>query len=88
MSDDTIPVSAAALRKLRELADRSGRPVAEVLDAAVEDYYGRQFWEAVNAGYAVLRADPEAWAAETAERRAWEATLADGQGSEPRSGGR
>jgi hypothetical protein len=78
MPDVTVPVSEATHRKLRELADRSGRPAAAELERAVEDYYNRQFWAAVDAGYAALRADPQAWAAEQAERRAWDATLADG----------
>jgi hypothetical protein len=34
--------------------------------------------EAMNAGYAKLRADPQAWAAELAERELWDQTLADG----------
>ena len=31
-----------------------------------------------HAGFAALRADPQAWAAELAEREIWEKTLADG----------
>jgi len=31
-----------------------------------------------NAAYAALRANPTAWREEQAERRLWEATLADG----------
>jgi hypothetical protein len=32
----------------------------------------------VDAGYAALRADPEAWAEVEAERKLWDATLMDG----------
>jgi predicted transcriptional regulator len=78
MSEATIAVSEGTRKKLQELAEQSGRPVAEVLARAVEEYHSRQFWEAVNRGYAELRADTEAWAAEEAERRAWDATLMDG----------
>jgi predicted transcriptional regulator len=78
MSEVAIPVSEGARRKLQELAEQSGLSVADVLEQAVEDYYGRQFWQAVNRGYAELRANPEAWAAEEAERRAWDGTLMDG----------
>ncbi len=78
MSEATIIVSEGTRHKLEELAAQSGRPVAEVLERAVEEYHSRQFWEAVNRGYAELRADPEAWAAEEAERRAWDSTLMDG----------
>lgn len=38
----------------------------------------QRFLEEVNAGYAALRADPEASSAHTAEIAAWDATLADG----------
>lgn len=34
--------------------------------------------DAVNAAYAVLRADREAWRAERKEREAWDGTLIDG----------
>ncbi len=78
MADERILISDVTCRKLRELAEQSGRAVADELDRAVEDYYNRQFWEAVNNGYAALRADSEAWAAEQAERRVWDSTLADG----------
>jgi hypothetical protein len=78
MADATISISEGACRKLRELADRSGRLVSDELEQAVEDYYNRRFWLDVDAGYAALRADPQAWATELAERGQWDATLADG----------
>jgi predicted transcriptional regulator len=78
MSETTIPVSVSVQQKLQELAVQSGRSVMEVLERAVDEYHSRQFWDAVNTGYAELRADPEAWAAEEAERRAWDGTLMDG----------
>ena len=78
MDAPAVPISEASHRKLQELAGRSGRPVAEVLERAIDAYHREQFWEAVNAGYAALRADPRAWAEEEAERRLWDATLADG----------
>ncbi len=79
MSEEVlIAVSDGTRQKLQELAAQAGQPVAEVLERAVAEYHSRQFWEAVNRGYAELRADPEAWAAEEVERRAWEGTLMDG----------
>ena len=42
----------------------------------------RVFWDAVEAGYSALRADPVAWAAVESERKLWEGTLADGLGTE------
>jgi predicted transcriptional regulator len=78
MSEVMISVSETARQRLQELAEQSGRSITEVLERAVEAYHNRQFWEAVDKGYAELRADPEAWAAEEAERRAWDGTLMDG----------
>jgi hypothetical protein len=76
--ETTIPVSAATLARLQELAAWAGVSVNEALEQAVQDQYDRKFWEAVNVGYAALRADPAAWAAVQAERRLWDRTLMDG----------
>lgn len=38
----------------------------------------REFFAAYNAAYAALRADPQAWARELAERAELDGTLADG----------
>lgn len=43
------------------------------------DAYRRQlFFDRLNAGYAELQADPEAWAEHLAERKDWDTTLMDG----------
>jgi hypothetical protein len=78
MSDRTVVVSDASYDVLRELARRTGQPVQAILDAAVEEYRRKIFFELLNAGYAALRADPEAWAKELADRKLWDATLMDG----------
>jgi len=78
MPEATIIVSESVRQRLQQLAEQSGRSVAEVLERAVEEYHTRLFWEAVNKGYAEMRADPAAWAEEEAERRAWDATRMDG----------
>jgi hypothetical protein len=83
----TIPplcVSERSQKTLQELAARTGKPPPELLDRAVEEYRRKLFLEAVNAGYAALRADPEAWAEELAERKPWDATLMDGLDPEER----
>lgn len=49
-----------------------------LLDEAVEALRRQRFLEQVNSAYATLRADPRAWAAIEAERRAWDLTLPDG----------
>jgi hypothetical protein len=78
MADTPILVSEATLAKLQELAGWAGLSVTEALDRAVEVQYDRSFWEAVNAGYAALRADTQAWAEVEAERKLWDNTLMDG----------
>jgi hypothetical protein len=74
----TVPISEAAHRILRELAEQTGQTVTEVLEKAVDAYRRKLFFEQLNAGYAELRADPEAWAEVEAERKLWDATLMDG----------
>jgi predicted transcriptional regulator len=78
MSMPSIPISEASHRILRELAERTGRTVTEVLEQAIDAYRRQLFFEQLNAGYAEPRADPEAWAEMEAERKVWDATLADG----------
>jgi hypothetical protein len=47
-------------------------------DAPITDEERGNFLDEVNRGYLALRADPEAWEAELAERRLLDATLLDG----------
>ena len=48
------------------------------MDKPLESYRRKMFLDALNLGYAALRADPEAWAEFESERNAWDATLMDG----------
>jgi len=54
----------------------------KLLEEAVEELRRKYFFEEVNAGFARLKADPDAWEEELAERRFTEGTLADGQEDE------
>jgi predicted transcriptional regulator len=78
MSAPTFRISPAARQVLEELAEQTGQTTTEVLERALEVYRRKLFLEQVNAGYAELRADPEAWAEHQAERKLWDATLMDG----------
>src|SRR5215469_14080415 len=78
MADSNIPIGETTLARLRELARWAGCSLDEALDQAIKDQYDRKFWDAVNAGYAALRADPKAWAEVEAERQLWDKTLMDG----------
>lgn len=84
MSAPIVPISDATNRLLQELSARTGQTAAEVVDRALTVYHRQVFFDQLNAGYAVLRADPEASAELDAERRAWDATLMDGLDSAER----
>lgn len=78
MSAPTVRISEAAHRILKEMAEQTGQSMTEVLDKALDAYRRKVFFEQLNADYAALKADPEAWAEELAERKLWDATLVDG----------
>ena len=78
MSPPTVCISEASLRLLKEMAEQTGQTMTDVLDKALDAYRRKVFFERLNAGYAELRADPEAWAEHLAERKLWDATLMDG----------
>ena len=83
MTETSVHISEITLARLRELARWAGISVNEALDRAIKDQYDHKFWEATNAGYAALRADPQAWAEVEAERKVWDATLIDGLDPDP-----
>lgn len=78
MASLTVRISERAHRILQSLADETKQPMTEILAQAIEEFQQNRFWEQTNAAFAALRNDPQAWAQEQEERRAWEATLADG----------
>jgi hypothetical protein len=61
----------------RDHAGERGESPTETLDQLVEEDQRRMF-EAADASWAALRADPAAWAEWRVERALWETTLADG----------
>src|SRR6516225_1158721 len=84
MAAPTFQISEASQRVLQELAEKTGEPIVELLDKALAAYRRKVFLEQLDAGYAELRADPNAWAEVETERRLWDATLMDGLDSEER----
>jgi len=78
MSTTTIRVSEKTRDTLHALARDVGAPMAEVVEQAIELYRRQRFIDAINAGYAALRDDRQAWAEVEAERAEWDGTLADG----------
>ena len=78
MSAPTVRISETSHQLLKQLAEQTSQTMMDVLDKALDAYRRRLFFEQLNAGYAELRADPEAWAAHLAERKEWDVTLMDG----------
>ena len=74
----TITISEATHQLLQELADLEKTSAEVVIDRALENYRRELFWKQTNEAFAALKADPEAWADEIAERELWERTIADG----------
>ena len=73
----TVKINAETYGELKEAAAETGQPMIEVLARAVETYRRQTFLKGLNADFAALRSDANAWADEQAERAAWDATLAD-----------
>ena len=78
MGYGTIRISDTAHGTLQEMSRAEGKPMAALLDEAVEALRRQRFLEQVNAAYAALRSDARAWDAIEQERREWDATLPDG----------
>jgi hypothetical protein len=77
-----VRVTKQTHQQLATLAEENGLSMQTILDRAVEAYRRQSFLEALNADFAALRAQPDKWAEEQAERKLWEQTLADGSESE------
>jgi predicted DNA-binding protein len=78
MSTSNVRISAEGREILRALARKEKRPMAAVLERAIERYRRQRFLEEANASYAALRANRTKWKEEIAERELWDRTNADG----------
>lgn len=78
MATTTVRVTEQTHAILRELAAAKGASIQAFLEELVERYRREQFFADLTADYERLRQDPVAWEQELAERKEWEATLADG----------
>jgi hypothetical protein len=78
MSEVSMLISEGARKLLEELARQTGQSVQAILAQALEDYRRKVFFQGLAADYAALKADPQAWEEELAERKLWETTLPDG----------
>src|SRR5271154_4080517 len=84
MSKVTVEISETSDAMLRELAKQTGQSIVEVLDKALAAYRREVFFEQMNAGYAELRADPQAWEEFEKDRKEWDGTLMDGLDADER----
>jgi len=74
----TVRVSDETHALIGELAEQAGASMQEVIGQALEAFRRQRFFDELNAAYAALRADPDAWAEEEAERAALDGPLMDG----------
>jgi len=86
MAAPTVRVKEETHAALTELSRETRLPMQEVLAQAVEAYRRERFLTELNASFAALRENPEAYEAEMEERRAWDATLSDGLEDDPAEG--
>jgi predicted transcriptional regulator len=78
-----VRVDDGTHERLHRLAQQAGDSMGAVLAKALEAYEAQAFWRDVTEAYAALRADPQAWAEELAERAEWDGTLGDGLSDDP-----
>jgi len=78
MGYGTTRISRDAHGILKQLSRAEGKPMAALLDEAVEALRRQRFLQQVNAAYANLRSDSRVWEAIEGERREWDGTLSDG----------
>lgn len=83
MATVSARVREATHRTLKSLAEETGESLPDLLDKAVASYQRQRFLEGLAADFGALRENADAWREELAERRLWDASLADGQDGEP-----
>lgn len=71
-------ISETAHETLVRLSTQTGKTHQEVMEIALSTYERELFLDSVNAAYADLRSNPDAWKEEEAERTEWEGVLSDG----------
>ncbi len=79
----TVKVPSEAHARLAEMAAADRRPMGEVLAELIERERRRRLFDAADAAYARLQADPETWADYQVELRSMDGTLVDGLEDDP-----
>lgn len=78
-----VRVKEATHAQLKELSERCGVPMGDLLERAVAALASDALLDEVNASFGRLRVDADAWAEYREELGAWETTLADGLDEAP-----
>jgi predicted transcriptional regulator len=78
MSTVTVRIPEKTDRQIKQLAQECDATKTQIIQKAIDVYQRQLYFEKLNSDFAALKADPEAWKEELAERRIWDATLADG----------
>ncbi|HOC93230.1 MAG TPA: toxin-antitoxin system protein [bacterium] len=73
-----VRINNETKRTLEELSRKSGEPMLNVIDRAIEEYRRRVFLEETNAAYAKLKNDGKASGEYDRETAEWDSTLMDG----------
>lgn len=87
MAGATVRITDNAHQILRKISAAQQKPMQTVLDEALREYEAKVLLDDLNAYYAELRSDPQAWAEELKERAEWDGILADGLDAEEAWGG-
>jgi predicted transcriptional regulator len=69
-------------QRLQRLAEETRQSHVDVLSQALDLFEREHFFDALDAGFHRLRADPKAWQEELEERALWDQTLGDGDRDE------
>lgn len=78
MTSSIVRIDSSTHEVLQSLSAQTGRKMQEIVGEAVELYRRQLFLEKVNAAFAALKTDQQAWEEEQEERAAWDAALLDG----------
>ncbi len=78
MTSSTVRIDSSTHKVLQSLSAQTGRKMQEIVGEAIELYRRQLFLEKVNAAFAALKTDQQAWEEEQEERAAWDAALLDG----------
>jgi hypothetical protein len=78
----SVQISEKSLEVVRNISERNGLEISDVLDKAVEAYRREVFLDDTNRAFETMRDDSGSWQEELEERALWEDTLSDGVNDE------